>query len=150
MLLAKNRKALFNNEVLDKYLAGIKLKGYEVKAIREGKVSFEGAFVSVADDEVYVNNLNIGKYSKQNQEFNEELARAPRKLLLNAHEISKIKKEIAEKGKTAIPLALLLGNNKIKLEFAIAKGKKKHEQKQTLKKRQIEKDLQKSIKETGF
>lgn len=148
MLLVKNRKALFKHEVLEKFLAGIELKGYEVKAIKENNVSFEGSYIGVEEDGVMVKNLHIGTYSRQSQDPDKIDTRRPRRLLLNKNEIIKIKKEISEKGKTAVPLALLLKHGMIKLEFAIVKGRKKYQTKQLLKKRQIEADLQKSIKES--
>jgi len=150
MLIAKNRKAHFNHQIVEKFLAGVELKGYEVKAIKENKVAFEGAYVNVTDGQVFVQNLHVGKYSKQSQEYNEQESRRPRKLLLHKQEIKKLQKEIAEKGKTAIPLALLLKRGKVKLEFAIVKGRKKHEKKQLLKKRQMEIDLRKDAKQQGI
>jgi SsrA-binding protein len=147
MLLVKNRKALFNHEVIEKFLAGIELRGYEVKAIKENNVSFEGSYVDVEEGEVFVKNLHIGKYSRQSQSFSEVDSRRPRRLLLNKNEIIKVQKEITEKGKTAVPLALLLKRGRIKLEFAIVKGRKKHQKKQLLKKRQIEADLKKNLKD---
>ena len=78
MLIVKNRKALFNHQIVEKFLAGIELKGYEVKAIKENNVTFEGAHVSVTDGQVFVQNLHIGKYSKQSQEYKEQESRRPR------------------------------------------------------------------------
>ena len=150
MLIAKNKKGLFNNEVVEKYLAGIVLKGYEVKAIREKNVSFEGSHVALIEGEAFVVGMHIGKYSKQSQEFNDQEARRNRRLLLNSNELGKLKREISEKGKTAIPLALLLKHNMVKLEFAVVKGRKKHEKKGLLKKRQIESDLKKSAKQENI
>lgn len=150
MLVAKNKKALFNNEVTEKYLAGIVLKGYEVKAVREKNVSFEGSHVTLIDEEAFVVGMHIGKFSKQSQEYSEQDAKRNRKLLLSKRELSKLRKEIAEKGKSAIPLAILLKNGRIKLEFAVVKGRKKHEKKGLLKKRQLEIDLQKSSKQKGI
>ena len=146
MLLAKNKKALFNNEVVEKYMAGIELRGYEVKALREKNVSFEGSYVIIDGGNAYVKNLYIGRYSNQSQEHNTDDARRTRRLLLTSREIQELSREISEKGKTAVPLALVLRNNLIKLEFAVVKGRKKHEKKTVLKKRQLEKDLQKAKK----
>lgn len=146
MLLAKNRKAFYNYEVVEKYLAGIALRGYEVKALREKKVAFEGAYVKIQNDEAYVVNLHIGKYSKQSQAPAETQEKRPRKLLLNKREIEEIKRELHEKGKTVIPIAFVLRNNMIKLEIAVMKGRKKYEKKQVAKKRQVEQDLQKQRK----
>lgn len=140
--LAKNRKALFNHSIINRYDAGIVLKGYEVKAIREGKVDFEGSYVRVVKGEVYLTNLKIGRYSKQSKEISPQDERRDRKLLLNKNEIKEINRELSEKGKTAVPLALVMSNNKIKLEFAVVKGKKEFEKKQTAKERQLKKDME--------
>lgn len=141
-LLAKNRKTLFNHSIIERYDAGVVLKGYEVKAIREGKVDFEGSYVRVIKGEVFLTNLKIGRYSKQSKETSPQDETRDRKLLLNKNEIKEINRELSEKGKTAVPLALVLSNNKIKLELAVVKGKKEFEKKQTAKERQLKKDME--------
>ncbi len=146
MLLSKNKKALFNFEVLDKYIAGIALKGHEVKAIKEGNVHFEGSYISFVEDILTLVNLNIGRYSKQSQESDDSTARRPRELLLTKTELSEIRRHLQEKGKTAVPLALVLLHGKIKLELAVAKGKKLFEKKQSVKEKQIKRDLDLSKK----
>lgn len=143
MLLVKNKKALRNYEVIDKFLGGIVLKGYEVKAVREKNVSFEGSYVKLNDDELYLIGMHIGKYSKQSQDIEKVNPERQRKILVNKNEILKISKELQQKGKSAVPLALLLKNNLIKIEFAIVKGRKKYEKKHLEKERQIQKDLEK-------
>lgn len=150
MLLVKNRKALFDNELLEKYIAGIVLHGYEVKAIREGNASFEGSYITLTDGNAYVVNMMIGKYSKQSQKFDDQEARGKRQLLLNKIELHKLSRDLAEKGKTAVPLALVANHGRIKLEFAVVKGRKKYEKKSLLKKKQVEMDLQKENKRGGF
>lgn len=147
MLLAKNRKALFNYEVVHKYIAGIQLYGYEVKAIREGKVSFEGAYVDIIDGGAFIVNLYVGRYSHQSQELSETQQYRRRRLLLNKSEILKISSEINQKGKTAVPLAFVVRNNLIKLEFAVVKGRKKFEKKAVAKERQQKLDLARETKE---
>ena len=147
MLISKNRKALFDHEILERFTAGIILKGFEVKAIKENKATFEGSYVQVIEGEPYLVNLFIGKYSKQSGEFNELEARRNRKILLNKNEIDKLIRETSQKGKTAVPLALVLDKGKIKLEFAIVKGRKEYEKKQVAKERQIQKDLAVEAKE---
>ena len=147
MLLSKNRKALFSYQIVERYIAGIVLHGYEVKAIRERKVSFEGSYIKEENDEIYVMNMHVGKYSKQSKNKIETDLKRPRKLILNKKEIEAITKNISQKGKTAVPLALILRNGKIKLELAVVKGKKEYEKKHTAKDRQIKKDLDKEIKE---
>lgn len=149
-LLAKNRKARYNYSVEDEYLAGIVLKGYEVKAIREGKVDFEGSFIQVIDREPHVVNMQIGRYSKQSNDVSEFDSRRSRKLLLSQREIDQLISKTSQKGKTAVPLALVLVNNNIKLEFAIVTGKKDYEKKVTAKEKQIQRDLEKEAKEFGI
>ena len=149
-LLAKNRKARYNYSVEDEYLAGIVLKGYEVKAIREGKVDFEGSYVQILDGVPHVVNMQIGRYSKQSNTVDEFDSRRSRRLLLNQREIDKLTTKTSQKGKTAVPLALLLVNNNIKLEFAIVKGKKDYEKKTVAKERQIQRDLEKESKDLGI
>ncbi|EKE00282.1 MAG: SsrA-binding protein [uncultured bacterium] len=147
MLLSKNRKAFYNHEITQTFVAGISLRGYEVKAIREGKASFDGAYVQVLKNQPVVVNLHIGRYSKQSQRVGEKDETRTRKLLLNKTEIANLQQELMQKGKTAIPLALVLNHNMIKLELGIAKGRKKAEKKHLEKERQIQKDLQKESKE---
>lgn len=147
MLISKNRKALFDHELLEKFTAGMILRGYEVKAIKENKANFEGSYVQLIEGEPFVVNMYIGRYSKQSTEFNELDARRNKKLLLNQNEIDKIAREVSQKGKTAVPLALILDKGKIRLEFAIVKGQKEFEKKQVAKERQIQKDLAKETKE---
>ncbi|MBT6401170.1 SsrA-binding protein SmpB [candidate division WWE3 bacterium] len=147
MLLLKNRRAYYDFEILEKFLAGIVLKGYEVKAVKEKKVTFEGAYIKVEKDGVYIVNMNISRYSKQSQEIADTETRNARKLLITSKELEKLGKELNQKGKTAIPLALLLKNNLIKLEFAVVKGKKQLGKKQTEKEKQIKKDMETEAKE---
>jgi SsrA-binding protein len=149
MLLVKNRKALYDHKLIDKYVAGIVLQGFEVKAIREHNVNFEGAYVQMIQGEPYVVNMHIGNYSKQSQKPSDlpGASKKSRKLLLNKKEIEDIARELKTKGHTAVPLALVLQNNLIKLEFAVVKGKKEFERKETVKERQIERDLQTNWKD---
>jgi SsrA-binding protein len=148
LLLAKNRKALHEHQLLETYTAGLVLKGHEVKAVREKNVSFEGAYIQILQGAPYVVNMHIGEYSKQSQKPDDLTSgKRSRKLLLNKKEIMEIDRELKIKGNTAVPLAIVLFNNLIKLEFAVVKGKKEFEQKQTVKERQIERDLQSNWKD---
>jgi SsrA-binding protein len=148
MLIVKNKRAFFEHEILEKYTAGISLHGYEVKAIREGKANFSDSYVQILSGVPMVLNMYIGAYSKQSQRFNEADSRRSRKLLLKASEIEKIQRDLMEKGRTAIPLALILEHNMIKLEFGIAKGRRKEEKKHVEKERQIKIDLERAVKES--
>lgn len=146
-VIAKNRKAFHNFTVIETYIAGIVLKGYEVKAIREGKASFEGSYIDKDDRHLSVINLYIGRYSKQSKNFVEEDAKRSRKLLLTQKEEADILRDISEKGKTAVPVALLLKNGLVKLEIAVVKGKKEFEKKVVAKDRQVQRDLARESKE---
>ena len=150
MLLSKNRKAFHDYEILEKFLAGIVLQGYEVKAIREGNVNLTGAFVTIIGGKVQVTNMHIGKYSKQSQKYDEATSRKSRPLLLSQSEIFKLTREVSEKGKTAVPLALLLKHNKVKVEIGVVRGRKKFEKKAVAKERQIKKDMAIERKEMGL
>lgn len=147
MLLVKNKKALFNYTVLHKFIAGIVLKGYEVKAVREKNVNFEGSYIKFINDELYVVNMHIGTYSKQSQDPDKINNIRDRKVLLNKREILKLKQELQQKGKSAVPLAIVLRNNLIKLEFGVVAGKKKYEKKIVAKEKQIKRELEKSTRE---
>lgn len=143
MLLARNKKAKMSYEVLEKFVAGIVLKGYETKALREGTASFEGAYIKMIEGRPYLVSMHIGRYSKQSQDVDDINQKRDRALLLNKNEILKLEQALTQKGKTAIPLAFVLKNNMIKLELGIVKGRKKHEKKHLEKEKQVQKDLEK-------
>jgi len=145
MLLAKNRRALFDFDVIEKFMAGIVLRGFEVKAIKEGKVNFEGAFIKIIGGEAFVVNMQIGRYSKQSQKEVDQTR--SRKLLLNKRELERLAVQLNQKGKTALPLALLLSHDLVKLEFAVAKGRKKYEKRAVQRERQIKRDVELALKD---
>jgi len=147
MLVSKNKKAYFEGEVLEKYMAGIVLKGYEVKALKEGKVNFDSSYVQFIGNELFVVNMYIGRFTNQSQEVSEQSMRRSRKLLLNQREIEQVRRDLQERGKTVVPLAMLLEHNLIKLEFGIMKGRKKTEKKHIEKEKQIKRDLERDTKE---
>uniref|UniRef100_A0A7C4TNR1 SsrA-binding protein n=1 Tax=candidate division WWE3 bacterium TaxID=2053526 RepID=A0A7C4TNR1_UNCKA len=147
MLISRNRKALFDYEIIEKFLAGIILKGYEAKALRERKVNMEGAYIKPLPDGLYVVGMHIGRYSSQSQSYQEENSRAPRKILLTGREESTIRRALEEKGKTAVPLAILLKHNLLKIEIALVKGRQKKEKKVVAKERQIKMDLARESKQ---
>ncbi len=140
-ILIKNRKALYNHEVLETIQAGIVLRGYEVKAIREGQANLEGTFVKVIGNEAFIVNMYIGAYSKQSQEIDAIRARESKKLLMTKKEIAHLSAELSQKGRTAVPLSFVTKGPLLKVEVGIVKGKKDFEKKQVLKDRQIKSDL---------
>ncbi len=137
----RNKRASYEYEFLDKYVAGIMLKGTEIKSIREGKVNLQDGYCYFNGAEVFVRNIHISPY-KQGTHFNHEPTRE-RKLLLHKREIRKLKQKSAEKGLTIIPVRLFTNDRGLaKLEIALARGKKIHDKRQSIK----EKDLQRELK----
>ncbi len=130
----KNRKARFEYEILDKYTAGIVLVGTEIKAIRLGKASIAEGFCEFKNGELWVVNMTIQEYSHASY-FNHN-PKQVRKLLLNKRELKKLEKEVTSSGNTIVPLLLFIDKNgRAKLQIALAKGKKLHDKRDTIKDR---------------
>ena len=141
----KNKKAYFEYEILSNFQAGIILFGSEIKSIRNNHVNLSDSYCIAIDNEVFIRNLHIGEY-KHASHFNHEPKRE-RKLLLNKQEINKISSKAKDKGITIIPLRLFINNKNIaKLEIAIARGKKIYDKRESIKAKDIERDLQRDIK----
>lgn len=141
---AENRKARFNYEILEKYEAGIELLGTEVKSVRSGQMSLEGSFVIVRGGEVYLINANIPPYQIKNAPKDYDPVRN-RKLLLTKKEI----KELAGNEKTnltIVPISVYNKGRKIKVAIALVKGKKKFDKRETLKKRDTDREIRRQIK----
>jgi SsrA-binding protein len=145
MALAENRKARFDYEILERFTAGLELLGSEVKSIKEGKISLSGAFVGVRGGEAYLLGADIPAYQPNNISSEYDAARE-RKLLLTQDEIHKL--EIAEgtKGLTIVPLSVYNKGRFLKLDLAIARGKKKFDKRESIKKRDTERDIKRSLK----
>ncbi len=142
---AENRKAYFNYEVLDKYEGGIELLGNEVKAIREGKISFEGAFIIVRGGEVFLINANIQPYQVKNTNKDYDPLRN-RKILVTKKEIRELGDTEKNKSLTIVPLALYSKGSKIKISFALMRGKKKFDKRETIKKRETDRIIRREYK----
>ncbi|GAB5401441.1 MAG: SsrA-binding protein SmpB [Aureisphaera sp.] len=136
----KNRKARFEYEILDKYTAGIVLRGTEIKAIREGKASIAESFCEFANGELFVINMTIQEYSHATH-F-QHAPKSERKLLLNRKELRKLEKDVKNTGLTIVPL-LLFTNDKgfAKLEIALCRGKKQYDKRETMKDRDNKRDM---------
>lgn len=135
-IIAKNKRAFFDYEIIKRYQAGLSLVGSEIKSIRDHKVSMLGSFVSIQGGEAYWKGGQIARWESAGQTSHEE--NRERKLLLHKKEIKSMQKSLDEKGLTIVPLSLGLVNGRAKLEIAIAKGKKQHDKRQTIKKRDLE------------
>ncbi len=142
-VLAKNKKARHKYEILEKYTAGIVLNGQEVKSIKKGKMSLSGSFVALKNGEVFLLGANIPPYQPKNS-FDYDSQRT-RKLLLKKREINKITGILSQKGLTMAPLKVYTVKNKIKIEFAIVKNKKKRDKREKIKKREIEREIRRVI-----
>ena len=143
-VVAANRKAFHEYHVLEKFEAGIQLKGSEVKSIREGKASLKQAYILIRKGEAWLRGSHIASYSHTGFEGHEPVR--DRKLLLHKREIHKVNSKLAEKGLTAVPTKLYFKGGFIKLEFGLAKGKKLYDKRDTKKKRDVERDIQRALK----
>ncbi len=144
--LAENKRARYDYETLEAYEAGLVLLGHEVKAIKTGRVSLKGSYVVVKNNEAYLINASIPPYQVANTSDNYDPERS-RKLLLNKSEIKSLIGKSKQKGLTLIPLRLYTKKNKIKLEFAIGKGKKEIDKREEIKKREVKRDIQRKLRE---
>ena len=139
-----NRKANFDYEIEDTYEAGIALKGTEVKSIRNGKANIKDSYAIVRNDEMFLINTHISLYEEGNN-FNHEETRT-RKLLLHKKEILKLKNKVEMEGYTLIPLKIYFVKQRVKVLIGLAKGKKNYDKRETIKKRDVEREMRKTIK----
>ena len=144
-VLAENKKAYFNYTILNKFEAGIVLLGQEVKSLKTKGVNLAGSYVVLKEGEVLWLGAKIPPYQPKNTPADYEEERS-RKLLLKKEEINKLLGKAKERGLTFIPLRVYIKNTKIKLEFALAKGKKKADKRETIKKREIKKTIERELK----
>lgn len=136
----KNKQATFQYELLDKYISGIALKGTEIKSIREGKVNLQDGYVYFSNDEAFLKGVNISPFS-EGTHYNHEAARE-RKLLLKKTEIRKLRTQVEEKGLTVIPTRMFINDRGYaKIEIAVGRGKKLHDKRDSIKERDIKREL---------
>jgi len=143
-IIAKNRKAYFQYEILEKIEAGIVLTGTEVKSVRNRDVSINESFAHLNNGEIFVYEMHIGQY-KQGNKQNHEPKRV-RKLLLHKREIAKIAGKIKQKGYTMIPLSLYFKEGVVKVELALVRGKTKIDKREDIKKRDIDREIQRAMR----
>lgn len=142
--LVNNKKAHHNFEILETFEAGIALVGTEIKSLRAHGGSLDEAYLLVSNDEIFIKNLYIAPYTFGNIHNHEE--RRLRKLLMHKREIFKMKQASTLKGCTLIPLSIYLNKGTAKVKVAIAKGKKLHDKRQSIKEAEMKRDIQKAIK----
>lgn len=143
-VVAKNRKARFNYEILETYEAGIELKGTEVKSVRASKVNLTEGFISIDNGEAFLKQVHISPYEQGNI-FNVDPVRV-RKLLLHKREIKKLIGETAQKGFTLVPLSMYLRNGKVKLSLGLARGKNTHDKRQDMAKKDAQRSIERAMK----
>lgn len=143
--VATNRKARFNYEILETYEVGIELKGTEVKSIRAGKVNLGEGYASIDNGEVFLKQVHISPYEQGNI-FNVDPLRV-RKLLMHKYEIKKLIGEIAQKGYSLIPLSMYLKRGKVKLQLALARGKKNYDKREALAQKDAKRKIERVMKE---
>lgn len=144
-VLAENKKAYFDYEVLERFEAGLVLIGQEVKAIKSGRIGLRGSYVVIKDSELFLIGANVPPYQPKNAPPDYRPERS-RKLLLKKSEIKEIIGKSRQKGLTLMPLRVYTKKGKIKLEFAIARGKKKYDKREAIKKREFEREKQRILK----
>jgi len=146
-IIAQNKKARFNYSVEESYECGIALEGTEVKSVKAGNVSFPDSFAEIINNEVWVRNFHISEYSYSAM-FNHDPDRK-KKLLLHREEIKRIQRKVEEKGYTLIPLDFYLKKGRIKLTLGVCKGKKLFDKRESIKERDIQRDVQREFRH-GF
>jgi SsrA-binding protein len=142
--IAENRKAFHDFHLMETFEAGVVLLGTEVKAIREGRVNLRDSFARVEDGEVFLYNVNISPYSHRGYADHEPLRR--RKLLLHRDEIRKLIGKTVEKGMTLVPVRLYFKNGRVKVAVSLAKGKKDYDKRETIKRREVDRETRAAIK----
>ncbi len=145
-VVADNRQARYQYEILETYEAGIELLGTEVKSIREGRVNLRDGFAQVRDAEVWLQNVHISPSKNTSQFFNHD-PRRNRKLLLHRDEIRKLIGKTEQKGLTLVPLKMYLKRGWVKVILALGRGKKLHDKRESLKQKQVKREVERALKQ---
>ena len=147
-VLSENKKAYFTYQILEKFEAGIVLIGQEVKAIKTGRINLAGSYVVIKNEEVYLIGCHIPPYQPKNAppDYNPERSR---KLLLRKKEIKYLIGKSKQKSLTLVPLRVYTKKGKIKLEFGLTKGRKKEDKRETIKKRETNREIERELKTRG-
>jgi SsrA-binding protein len=143
-VIADNRKARFDFQILATYKAGLVLSGSEVKSIREGKVNLKESFGRIEHEEVWIYGMHINPYKRADRNKLDPLR--PRKVLLQKRELVKLIGKVAEKGLTLVPLKIFFDGNWAKVELGLAKAKKKYEKREVIRTREVKREIEKAFK----
>jgi SsrA-binding protein len=143
--ITKNRKAYFEYNILEKYIAGIKLQGSEVKSIRLGKVSIVEAYCYITNNEIFIKGMHVTEH-KEGGKYNNHQPLRDRKLLMKKKEIVKLNENMSQKGLTIVPLEIILSNTGfIKLEIGLAKGKHLYDKRNSLKEKDLKREVERNV-----
>jgi SsrA-binding protein len=146
-MLSTNRKAFYDFAIEEKVEAGIVLVGTEVKALREGRLNLRDSYAAIINGKAILHNCHIGTYSHGNQMNHDPLR--PRTLLLHKKEIERLQAKVQQKGLTLVPLRLYFNDRgRVKLELALARGKKTYDRRETIKKREAGREIDRAMKES--
>jgi SsrA-binding protein len=146
-LVASNRRARFDYEILDTLEAGIELRGPEVKSLRAGKASLNEAYAVLRAGEAFLVNAHINPYEQAGRENADP--RRERRLLLHKREILRLQGQVAERGRTLVPLALYFRSGRAKVELALARGKKRFDKRETIQRREQEREVARALRTRG-
>ena len=143
--IAENRKAFHDYHILETFEAGLVLMGTEVKSIREGRVNLRDSYARTEGGEVFVYNIHIQPYSHRGYADHDPLRK--RKLLLHQHEILKLTGKVIEKGMTLVPVRMYFKNGRVKVALGLAKGKQAHDKRETIKRREADRETRAVVKQ---
>jgi SsrA-binding protein len=143
--LAFNKRALFDYVILEKFEAGLVLFGHEVKSVRSGKMSLLGAYVTIGRGSAWLINAHVPLYPKAGQKPDYDPDRT-RRLLLHKRELDRLSGKLDQKGLTLVPISVYTKGSRIKIEFGLGRGKKQFEKKETIKKREVDREIRRSLK----
>lgn len=144
-ILALNKRARYDYEILETFEAGLALYGFEVKSVKNGHIGLQGAYVVIKGSEAYLLNATISPYQSKNTPSDYESTRS-RKLLLHKKEIKYLIGKSQEKGLTLVPIQVYTKKDKIKLEFGVGRGKRKTDKRELIKKREAQREIERSLK----
>jgi SsrA-binding protein len=143
-VIAENRKARHDYHIIETWEAGVALLGTEVKAIREGRVNLRDSYARAQDGEIWMMNVHVSPYSHRG--YADHAEKRQRKLLMHAHEIRKLIGRTVEKGLTLVPLELYFKKGRVKVLLALAKGKQAHDKRETLRRRETDRETRAAVK----
>jgi SsrA-binding protein len=146
-IVATNRRARFDYEILETHEAGLVLLGPEVKSLRAGKANLSDAYASIRGGEVFLVNAHISPYTQAGRENPDP--RRERKLLLHRAEIARLRGKVAERGFTLVPLLLYFRNARVKVELGVARGKRRYDKRQAIRRREQEREMQRETRGRG-